>query len=103
MKRLTILSLTLLLLLPLARAEERVWCLITDSGESVAMSEVLCLAAADDDSTFAVVLKEGEAIAGVRRARFGMEIPTGRQWDFFPDAAQRGSFPINIGEILGKA
>ena len=77
MKRLTILSLTLLLLLPLARAEERVWCLITDSGESVAMSEVLCLAAADDDSTFAVVLKEGEAIAGVRRARFGMEIPTG--------------------------
>lgn len=77
MKRLTILSLALLLLLPFARAEERVWCLITDSGDSVAMSEVLCLAAADDDSTFAVVLKEGEAIAGVRRARFGMEIPTG--------------------------
>ena len=77
MKRLSILSLALLLLLPFARAEERVWCLITDSGESVAMSEVLCLAAADDDSTFAVVLKEGEAIAGVRRARFGMEIPTG--------------------------
>ena len=77
MKRLTILSLALLLLLPLARAEERVWCLITDSGESVAMSKVLCLAAADDDSTFAVVLKEGEAIAGIRRARFGMEIPTG--------------------------
>ena len=59
------------------RAEEKVWCLITDGGESVPMSEVLCLAAADDDSTFAVVLKDGDAIAGVRRAHFSMEVPTG--------------------------
>lgn len=58
-------------------AEERVWCLITDGGESVPMSEVQCLAAADDDSTFAVVLTSGDAIAGVRRAHFSMEIPTG--------------------------
>ncbi len=29
-------------MLPFAMAEERVWCLIADSGESVAMSEVLC-------------------------------------------------------------
>ena len=59
------------------RGEEKVWCLITDGGESVPMSEVLCLAAADDDSTFAVVLKGGDAMAGVRRAHFDMEIPTG--------------------------
>ena len=59
------------------RGEEKVWCLITDGGESVPMSEVLCLAAANDDSTFAVVLKGGDAIAGVRRAHFDMEIPTG--------------------------
>ena len=26
-----------------------------------------------------------------------------QQWDFLPDAALWGSFPINIGEILGKA
>lgn len=58
-------------------AEERVWCLIADSGESVAMSEVLCLAAADDDSTFAVVLTNGTAIGGVRRAHFDISIPTG--------------------------
>lgn len=76
MKRLALL-LTLMLLLPQARAEERVWCLITDSGESVAMSEVLCLAAADDDSTFAVVLTNGATIGGVRRAHFDIEIPTG--------------------------
>ena len=92
MKRLTILSLALLLLLPLARAEERVWCLITDSGESVAMSEVLCLAAADDVSTFAVVLKEGEAIAGVRCARFGMEIPTG----ICPSSLSHESVPASV-------
>ena len=77
-----LLALALLSLPCLAEAlpqqvEEKVWCLITDAGESVPMSEVLCLAAADDDSTFAVVLKEGESIAGVRCARFGMEIPTG--------------------------
>lgn len=76
MKRNTILSLALLLLLPLAKADERVWCLITDSGERVAMNDVLCLAAADDDSTFAVVLTDGSAIAGVRRAHFDIEIPT---------------------------
>ncbi|MBQ9295263.1 MAG: hypothetical protein IJ219_10125 [Bacteroidaceae bacterium] len=69
--------LALLLLMPLLRAEERVWCLITDGGERVAMSDVLCLAAADDDSTFAVVLTDGSTIAGVRRAHFDIEIPTG--------------------------
>lgn len=77
-----LLALALLSLPCLAEAlpqqvEEKVWCLITDAGESVPMSEVLCLAAADDDSTFAVVLKGGDAIAGVRRAHFDMEIPTG--------------------------
>ena len=77
-----LLALALLSLPCLAEAlpqqvEEKVWCLITDAGESVPMSEVLCLAAADDDSTFAVVLQGGDAIAGVRRAHFDMEIPTG--------------------------
>lgn len=57
--------------------EERVLCLITDGGESIAMSEVLCLAAADDEATFAVVLTNGETIAGVRRTHFDTSIPTG--------------------------
>ncbi|MBP3710948.1 MAG: T9SS type A sorting domain-containing protein [Bacteroidaceae bacterium] len=77
MKRYVLALLALLLLMPLLRAEERVWCLITDGGERVAMSDVLCLAAADDDSTFAVVLTDGSTIAGVRRAHFDIEIPTG--------------------------
>ena len=77
MKKIVLLSITLFLIFPLVKAEERVWCLITDNGESVAMSEVLCLAAADDDSTFAVVLTNGSTIGGVRRAHFNLEIPTG--------------------------
>lgn len=76
MKKVILILLTLPLLLPLW-GEERVWCLITDNGESVAMSDVLCLAAADDDSTFAVVLTNGVTIGGVRRAHFDIEIPTG--------------------------
>ena len=62
MKKVILILLTLPLLLPLW-GEERVWCLITDNGESVAMSDVLCLAAADDDSTFAVVLTNGIVVA----------------------------------------
>ncbi|MBO7119973.1 MAG: hypothetical protein J6W03_06615 [Bacteroidaceae bacterium] len=76
MKKVILLLLTLPLLLPLW-GEERVWCLITDGGECVAMGDVLCLAAADDDSTFAVVLTSGVTIGGVRRAHFDIEIPTG--------------------------
>jgi len=77
MKRNILLLLALTLLLPLARADERVWCLITDVGERVAMSEVLCLVAADDDSTFSVVLTSGTTIANVRRAHFDVDVPTG--------------------------
>ena len=68
MKKVILILLALPLLLPLWGEEERVWCLI---------SEVLCLAAADDDSTFAVVLRNGSTIGGVRRVHFGIEIPTG--------------------------
>lgn len=77
MRKLILSFLVLTAMLPFALAEERVWCLITDTGESVAMSDVLCLAAADDDSTFAVVLTNGAAIGGVRRAHFDISIPTG--------------------------
>lgn len=77
MKRTKFLILILMLVISVAKAEERVWCLITDNGESVAMNEVFCLAAADDDSTFAVILIDGSAINGVRRAHFDLEIPTG--------------------------
>lgn len=77
MKKTITTLMVLTLLLPMWGTEEQVWCLITDNGESVAMSEVLCLAAADDDSTFAVVLTNGSTIGGVRRAHFDIEIPTG--------------------------
>ena len=77
MKKNILSCLALMLMLSSTKAEEHVWCLITDGGECVAMSKVLLLAAADDDSTFAVVLTDGSTIAGVRRAHFEKSIPTG--------------------------
>lgn len=43
------------------------------------MTNVSCLAAADDDSTFSVILLDGSAINGVRRATFDQAVPTGIQ------------------------
>ncbi len=60
-----------------ALAEEPVWCMMTDSGISVAMSEVTCLAAADDETTFGIVLQDGTVLTDVHRVTFGQTIPTG--------------------------
>ena len=60
-----------------ASAEEPVWCLMTDSGIAIAMSQVTCLVAADDETTFGIVLQDGTVLAGVRRATFDQTIPTG--------------------------
>ena len=58
-------------------AEEPVWCLMTDGGIAIAMSQVTCLVAADDETTFGIVLQDGTVLAGVRRATFDQTIPTG--------------------------
>lgn len=77
MKR-TLLLAGLLLALSLhpALAQEERWCLVTDTGVSIAMNQVTCLAAADDETTFSVVLTDGSAIAGISTARFEQRIPT---------------------------
>ena len=59
-----------------ASAEEPVWCLLTDSGIAVAMNEVTCLMAADDETTFGIVLQDGTVLAGIRRVSFDQTIPT---------------------------
>lgn len=46
------------------------WCLITDRGDSIAMSRVELLANVDADGLFEVVTREGDGVAGVRNVRF---------------------------------
>ena len=62
-----------------ALAEESVWCMMTDSGISVAMSQVACLVAADDETTFGIVQKDGTVLTDVHRVTFDQTIPTGIQ------------------------
>ncbi len=78
MRRLIVLTGLLLALsrIPVS-AEEPVWCMTTDKGVAVAMSQVACLAAADDDTTFGIVLQDGTVLAGVKRVTFNQTIPTG--------------------------
>lgn len=46
------------------------WCLITDRGDSIAMSRVELLANVDADGKFEVVTREGDGVAGVKTVRF---------------------------------
>lgn len=46
------------------------WCLITDRGDSIAMSRVQMLANVDAESKFEVVTREGDGATGVVSARF---------------------------------
>lgn len=60
-----------------AHAEEPVWCMVTDQGHAIEMSQVACLAAADEETTFGIVLKDGTIINNVQRVTFDQIIPTG--------------------------
>ena len=62
---------------PSAAAGEPVWCMVTDTGAAVAVSQVACLVAADDETTFAIVLQGGTVVDGVSRVTFDKTFPTG--------------------------
>lgn len=76
MKQIIALAGLLLALLP-ASAEKSVWCMMTDSGIAVEMSQVTCLVAADNETTFGIVLQDGTILSGVHRVTFDQTIPTG--------------------------
>ena len=57
-------------------ATEPVWCLQTDKGIAVAMNQVACLVATDEEATFGVVMKDGGLIDGVSRVTFERTTPT---------------------------
>lgn len=46
------------------------WCLITDRGDSIAMSRVQLLANVDADGKFEIVTREGDGAVGVKNVRF---------------------------------
>ncbi|MDY6205727.1 MAG: T9SS type A sorting domain-containing protein [Prevotella sp.] len=50
------------------QAQSQIWGLVTDNGTEVPLSQVDFLLAADNDTEFSIVLKEGEAIAHVQKA-----------------------------------
>lgn len=64
------------------------WMLITDDARQVPMSNVAALLAADDASTFSIVLNEGETIQDVKSCTFeftnGISTVTGKQGDGRP-------------------
>lgn len=59
-----------------AQDDTQVWCLVADDVHAVAMNDVRFLVAADDESTFSVVLKDGNTIQSVRCVTFAQRIPT---------------------------
>ncbi|MCF0196285.1 MAG: T9SS type A sorting domain-containing protein, partial [Bacteroidaceae bacterium] len=75
-----------------ASAQERVWCMLTDNGHTLAMARINCLVAADDDSTFHVLLSGGGVVENVRRATFGMDIPE--------QETQREGNPLAVQSLL---
>jgi hypothetical protein len=59
------------------KAQSQVWALETDNGTTVALSNVDFLLAADNDSAFTIVVKQGEAISGVLKATVTTTTQTG--------------------------
>ena len=55
---------------PPVAANDGPWCLITDRGDSIAMSRVQLLANVDADGKFEIVTREGDGAAGVKSVRF---------------------------------
>ncbi|MCR5077530.1 MAG: T9SS type A sorting domain-containing protein [Prevotella sp.] len=53
-----------------AKAGDGKWILITNSNQSAALENVSYLLAADNDTQFSIILKEGEPISGVESISF---------------------------------
>ncbi|MBQ9678245.1 MAG: T9SS type A sorting domain-containing protein [Prevotella sp.] len=56
---------------PIIVTETGPWCMITDAGDSIAMSRVAMLASADGNRQFEVVATDGANLVGVNTIRFG--------------------------------
>lgn len=81
MKTKTLKSLFLLLLpffAVFAKAEDKTWHLVTDTGQTIEMSRVCSLVATDTEDTFSILDASGNVLVkGVSKATFQMLEPTG--------------------------
>ncbi len=61
-----------------AKAEDKKWHLVTDSGQAIEMSRVCSLVATDTEETFSILDASGNVLAqGVSKATFQMLEPSG--------------------------
>ena len=58
-------------------AADKVWCIVTDSGQKIAMSNVNFMLASDVSETFNIVCDNGIVIYNVTKATFEIAEPTG--------------------------
>ncbi len=77
MMRKLILSLVLMACVVSARADNEVWCMVTQSDQAIAMSEVhYLLSLGDDSEVFTIVCHDGSTIENVTKVTFSQTIPT---------------------------
>ncbi len=60
----------------LCMGAEGIWCAVTDKGESLELSRVSCLVAADDADVFSILLVDGSAVDNVKNIEFSKLMPT---------------------------
>jgi hypothetical protein len=79
MKKISLLSFVLLLgIMPrTAKADGLEWCLVTNTGKTVALKNVSYLLSADNNKTFSIVEKSGAAISQVSKISFIKDVDTG--------------------------
>lgn len=78
MMRKLILSLVLMACVVSARADNEVWCMVTQSDQAIAMSQVhYLLSLGDDSEVFTIVCHDGSVIENVTKVTFSQTIPTG--------------------------
>ena len=106
-----IIGLLALLMVQPAKAEESVWCIVTEWGTAIAMSDVACLVAADDETTFSIVLNDGNSVKGVHKATFNNQVPAGirevsrtpiRVNSEFSLEGVDPSSPVRVFDVSGK-
>lgn len=72
-----LLSLVLLVSALSARAAGEVWCMVTQSDQAIAMSQVhYLLSLGDDSEVFTIVCRDGSTVENVTRVTFSQTIPT---------------------------
>lgn len=96
------LSLVLMVCVVPARAANEVWCMVTQSDQAIAMSQVYYLLSLGDDSeVFTIVCHDGSTIENVTKVTFCQTIPTGISSPVTHETALRQRVVGNTLVLLG--